>query len=65
MNLRTYLDRLQATLFSRHDITIEHLEVIVEDTDAFIEVKARFYDASLLVFSEIDAILYSRTDEQP
>jgi Family of unknown function (DUF6516) len=52
MNLRTYLDRLQATLFSRHDITIEHLEVIVEDADAFIEVKARFYDASLLVFSE-------------
>lgn len=61
MKLRAYLDRLQNTLFSRRDITIEHLEIIWEDTDAFIEARIRFYDISLLVFTEeLEAI----TDRQ-
>lgn len=61
MKLRAYLDRLQDTLFSRRDITIEHLEIIWEDNDAFIEAHICFYDASLLVFNEeLEAI----TDRQ-
>lgn len=61
MKLRAYLDRLQDTLFSRRDITIEHLEIIWEDMDAFIETRICFYDASLLVFNEeLEAI----TDRQ-
>ena len=52
MNLRTYFERLQNTLSSRRDITIEHLEVILADTDGYLEARVRFHDESLLVFSE-------------
>ncbi|MFZ4657080.1 MAG: toxin TumE [Caldilineaceae bacterium] len=52
MNLRTYFERLQNTLFSRRDITIEHLEVILADADAYLEASIRFHDQSVLVFSE-------------
>jgi hypothetical protein len=52
VNLRTYFERLQNTLSSRRDITIEHLEVILADTDGYIEARVRFHDESLLVFSE-------------
>lgn len=60
MNLHAYLERLQNTLFSRCDITIEHLEILLEDPDAYLEARVRFHDQSLLVFSEAVELTVTR-----
>ncbi len=54
MRLQRYFDRLYTILTSREDWVIEalHIDEIVPDQEGLIDGRLRFWDASLLEFSE-------------
>lgn len=54
--LHNYLARVEATIYSRQDITVRDLRVeLVSTTEAYIEDRLIFYDGSFL---EIEEALY-------
>lgn len=54
MSLRRYLERLRDTIYSRQEIKVEYLRVqeALSDRLGAIEGRLRFYDDSLLEFTE-------------
>lgn len=54
MRLRRYLERLRDTIYSRREIEVEYIRVeeVLADRLGAIEGRLRFYDDSLLVFTE-------------
>lgn len=55
MRLRRYLDRLHTILTSRDELILEflHIDEIVPDQAGIIDGRLRFWDDSLLEFSEV------------
>lgn len=52
MSIRSYCARLEDTLFSRRDATIEKKQLIIADTDAVFVAHVRFHNGSMLVINE-------------
>jgi len=57
VSLRRYLERLRDTIYSRQEIKVEHLRVqeVLSDRLGAIEGRLRFYDDSLLEFTDVGA----------
>ncbi len=52
MNFRSYLARLEDTLYSRKQVRVENERTVVVGSDATFVASVRFYDNSLLVINE-------------
>ena len=48
MTLQQYLDRLENTLRSRRDITLDHLDIRRKPEEGLLTARVRFFDGSLL-----------------